>query len=130
MTAEVRAGETQGGHEGVQALDLLGRKVRQDDGAGFRTLIDRMRMTTRDTMGDPALSTLGAQLAEAVTRLERVTNTLLADSAELSPIQKRYTVELRAPKVGDQYAYIDTVATAEPYATYSGPRFIIVDGPS
>ena len=89
------------GTNGVQALDLLGRKVRQEQGAGFRALVARMRTvnhhhmpdathtdsdtdTSTDTNTDTgaSLRDLRVQLDEAITRLERVTATLLRSGAE------------------------------------------------
>ena len=66
------------GTNGVQALDLLGRKVRQDNGAGFHALLAQMRMVADQSATHPDVAPLGAQLAEAVERLARVTATLLA----------------------------------------------------
>ena len=66
------------GTNGVQALDLLGRKVRQDNGAGFRALLTRMRTAATQASARGDLASLGAQLTEAVDRLERVTASLLA----------------------------------------------------
>ena len=70
------------GTNGVQALDLLGRKVRQDDGAGFRALTERMRAVAREASTVPAAATLAAQLHEAIGRLEQVTAALLDSPAE------------------------------------------------
>ncbi len=73
------------GTNGVQALDLLGRKVRQDDGAGFRALVARMRLAADDAGQLVPLATLGDQFGQAITRLERVTQTLLLSSATTDP---------------------------------------------
>ena len=70
------------GTNGVQALDLLGRKVRQDNGAGFRALVARMRAIADQASARDELSSLGVQLADAITRLEEVTATLLAMSGD------------------------------------------------
>ncbi len=72
------------GTNGVQALDLLGRKVRQDGGAGFRALLTRMHVTANlaSAHEQPALAALGRQSRDANTRLERVTAALLASSSE------------------------------------------------
>ncbi len=83
------------GTNGVQALDLLGRKVRQNDGAGFQTLVARMRLVARDAracastehewLDGESRDALGTQLSDAIDRLERVTGTLLSASATAEP---------------------------------------------
>ena len=66
------------GTNGVQALDLLGRKVRQDNGTGFRALLARLRATADASVTHEDMAALGAQLSDAADRLERVTSSLLA----------------------------------------------------
>jgi butyryl-CoA dehydrogenase len=70
------------GTNGVQALDLLGRKVRQDGGAGFRALVQRMRAVALDARARESIADLGAQLTHAIEQLERVTTALLGSTAE------------------------------------------------
>lgn len=63
------------GTNGIQALDLLGRKVMQDGGACFTTLLDELgRLATGAT--SEALAPLAAQQAAAVQRLGAVTAAL------------------------------------------------------
>ena len=88
------------GTNGVQALDLLGRKVRQDDGAGFKALLLRMRSVRNETAMDPELTMLSWQLSQSVDRLERVTMTLLASAAQLEP----------ARALANASAYLDLVS--------------------
>ncbi len=88
------------GTNGVQALDLLGRKVRQDDGAGFRALLARMRTVASDAQSVDGLSALSAQLDEAIARLERVTTSLLMASASSDP----------ARALANASAYLDLVS--------------------
>jgi butyryl-CoA dehydrogenase len=59
------------GTDGIQALDLLGRKVLMRDGAGLALLLDRIRETA-------AVSPLGAPVLAACDRLERTTARLWA----------------------------------------------------
>ncbi len=73
------------GTNGVQALDLLGRKVTQDNGAGLRALLRRMRTVVTSAEEDGELVTLAAQLSAAVDQLERVTTTLLSRAASIAP---------------------------------------------
>jgi len=61
------------GTDGIQGLDLLGRKVVMRDGAGLRLLADRILATARD-----APEELGAPVAAACERLLRTTATLWA----------------------------------------------------
>ncbi|HEX2072216.1 MAG TPA: acyl-CoA dehydrogenase [Geodermatophilus sp.] len=63
------------GTNGIQALDLLGRKVLMQDGAGLRLLTATIRATTARAAGT-AWADVATDLDAAVTRLERVTATL------------------------------------------------------
>ena len=60
------------GTHGIQALDLLGRKVLLDGGAGFRTLIERMDATLAAARAQ--YPELAAQLELRVRRLEETTS--------------------------------------------------------
>jgi hypothetical protein len=61
------------GTDGIQALDLLGRKVTQKGGAGIALLLDRIRATAART------PELGAHVAKAADRLAATTARLWAD---------------------------------------------------
>ena len=82
------------GTNGVQALDLLGRKVRQDNGAGFQALLARMRAAVEQSTTHEDVASLGAQLAAAVERLARVTATLLAAGGDPARALANATVYL------------------------------------
>ncbi|GIE93337.1 acyl-CoA dehydrogenase [Paractinoplanes rishiriensis] len=62
------------GTDGIQALDLLGRKVTMRDGAGLALLLDRIRATARQAPDD-----LGGPVLAACDRLARTTATLWRD---------------------------------------------------
>jgi alkylation response protein AidB-like acyl-CoA dehydrogenase len=68
------------GTHGIQALDLLGRKVTMKDGKALRVLVERMRASAAraTAAADTALVEYGATLDETVTRLLHVTDTLWA----------------------------------------------------
>jgi butyryl-CoA dehydrogenase len=85
------------GTNGVQALDLLGRKVRQDGGAGFAALLARMRESAREGARLPALA---EALDVAVTRLETVTASLADAGTRLEP----------ARALANASAYLDLVS--------------------
>ena len=57
------------GTHGIQALDLLGRKVVMDSGAGLRALEARMRRTVEAAAGVPELAPLAGGLGHAIDRL-------------------------------------------------------------
>ncbi|MBB2942464.1 alkylation response protein AidB-like acyl-CoA dehydrogenase [Actinoplanes lutulentus] len=61
------------GTDGIQALDLLGRKVTMKGGAGLKLLLDRIQGTASRVPHD-----LGKPVAEAVERLARTTAKLWA----------------------------------------------------
>lgn len=65
------------GTHGIQALDLLGRKILQDDGAAFGLLVSRMRSTIdRASMAGGASAELASQLAEYVEQIDTLTTFL------------------------------------------------------
>ena len=74
------------GTTGIQALDLLGRKVRQNNGAAFRALVESMEGTlaaARDAGGEAAA--LAEPVGAAVSRLVHTTLALGAASASVEP---------------------------------------------
>ncbi|MFE6051452.1 acyl-CoA dehydrogenase [Kitasatospora sp. NPDC056446] len=65
------------GTHGIQGLDLLGRKVVLDGGAGLRLLLDTLAATvTRAEAAGGEAAGLAAALARAVARVERTTAVL------------------------------------------------------
>ncbi|WP_250534605.1 acyl-CoA dehydrogenase [Caballeronia sp. AZ10_KS36] len=68
------------GTHGIQALDLLGRKVTMKDGAALRLLVDRMHASAAraSATGDTALIKHASSFDESVTRLTHVTRVLWA----------------------------------------------------
>jgi alkylation response protein AidB-like acyl-CoA dehydrogenase len=63
------------GTNGIQALDLLGRKVTQEKGAAFAALVALMSATVADT--PPELAALGTALEAAIARLSITTRTIV-----------------------------------------------------
>ena len=61
------------GTHGIQGLDLLGRKVVMQDGAGFRLLLDTMRATIARVGQDSTMAVHAALLESKLERLEEVT---------------------------------------------------------
>ncbi|KXU82920.1 acyl-CoA dehydrogenase [Paraburkholderia monticola] len=68
------------GTHGIQALDLLGRKVTMKDGKALRLLVERMEgsVANATATGDRALVEYAATLSEKLTRLVQVTDALWA----------------------------------------------------
>jgi butyryl-CoA dehydrogenase len=66
------------GTHGIQALDLLGRKVVMDGGAGLRALEARMRGTVDAAAAVPALAPLAQGLGQAIDRLLAATRSAWA----------------------------------------------------
>lgn len=71
------------GTHGIQALDLLGRKVRQDEGVLLALLLQTMREDAHLAADTAATAQASVQLLEAVSRVEQTTATLLAASTDL-----------------------------------------------
>jgi 3-(methylthio)propanoyl-CoA dehydrogenase len=65
------------GTNGIQAIDLVGRKLHSDGGETARRLIDEIRATAT-AIDDPALATVGDHLVEATVALEKATQWILA----------------------------------------------------
>ncbi len=61
---------------GIQALDLLGRKVRLEQGAGMRLLAGRIEATCKAATGDSSLEPFARPLKHAWKRIESVTKEL------------------------------------------------------
>ncbi|MDI5983689.1 acyl-CoA dehydrogenase [Halomonas sp. M4R5S39] len=57
------------GTNGIQALDLAGRKLQRDGGAALKSLIDDVEATTQALAANPALAALGECLAAGVADL-------------------------------------------------------------
>lgn len=69
------------GTHGIQALDLLGRKIRLHDGAAFAALTDEIGKTlARAGALNNELKQAGASLAAAFERLQQTVSTLYAQS--------------------------------------------------
>lgn len=64
------------GTNGIQALDLLGRKVLMNEAAALQRLSARMVVTVKATQNDPQLQPLSAALARALETLAKTTLTL------------------------------------------------------
>jgi alkylation response protein AidB-like acyl-CoA dehydrogenase len=69
------------GTNGIQALDLLGRKAAMEEGAAFRALCEEIRATAAGALDHSMadLSEWGSDLLDAVDALEETTATLLAE---------------------------------------------------
>jgi hypothetical protein len=69
------------GTNGIQAIDLVSRKLPLDDGAVVKSYIGELKKTVSGVAAanDPAFGTTPVRLAEAVASLERATDWLLAN---------------------------------------------------
>jgi alkylation response protein AidB-like acyl-CoA dehydrogenase len=65
------------GTNGVQALDLVGRKLPANDGAALRELAHDIRETAAELTEHPALSDLAPPLSAGVAAVQQATNWLL-----------------------------------------------------
>ncbi|PUA42765.1 acyl-CoA dehydrogenase [Pseudomonas protegens] len=69
------------GTHGIQSLDLLGRKLAQNGGAGLKRLIRLIAETGERARAHPSLDALRQPLEQLVSRLQGVTLGLLGDLA-------------------------------------------------
>ncbi len=67
------------GTNGIQATDLVGRKLRMSGGAAMRQLCEEIEATAASLGGDAALSGVGRRLADGVEALRQATDWLLAN---------------------------------------------------
>jgi hypothetical protein len=67
------------GTNGIQAIDLVTRKLPMSGGGAVKAYLDDLRATIAavQAVNDPALGATGARLAEAVDSLERATQWLM-----------------------------------------------------
>src|SRR5699024_10562635 len=61
------------GTHGIQALDLLGRKVRQNDGASYDAWVKAVNKTIHRAAGDNALAPYADTLTQHMDRLAEAT---------------------------------------------------------
>jgi butyryl-CoA dehydrogenase len=70
------------GTEGIQSLDLLGRKLAQNNGAGLKQLIRQIAATAERASHHANLDAMRQPLEHLVNRLQAVTLSLLGDLAQ------------------------------------------------
>ncbi|TWJ14183.1 acyl-CoA dehydrogenase [Geobacter argillaceus] len=65
------------GTNGIQSIDLLGRKVSMENGAAFKLLMEEIRSTIGEAAGDALLRTWSRELDQAVQQMQGTTERLL-----------------------------------------------------
>jgi len=65
------------GTNGIQAMDLVGRKLMRDRGAAAQALIETMKASLADVAGKDGLQTIAAQTGDGLRHLARATNWLI-----------------------------------------------------
>ncbi len=74
-----RLNEIHEGTTGIQSLDLLGRKVPQDNGAALKLLLSRM-LETVELAANGGLAEFAQALREAVQRIQNTTTALIGEA--------------------------------------------------
>lgn len=64
------------GTNGIQAMDLLGRKLSMNSGGAFQYFIDRMKQTVKDASGIEGIESLVAKVSHAISRLEELASVI------------------------------------------------------
>ncbi|MGZ3403938.1 MAG: acyl-CoA dehydrogenase [Phenylobacterium sp.] len=72
------------GTNGIQAIDLVGRKIAMADGGVMRGLCSELALTAEDLSEVPDLAIVGRRLAAGVAALERATDWLMANRGAAS----------------------------------------------
>lgn len=75
------------GTTGIQAIDLLARKVPIAEMEGYCTVLAEMELSREAAMQSERLALYGSQLGEAVGKLDQTTRTLLDASSDTPPDQ-------------------------------------------
>jgi alkylation response protein AidB-like acyl-CoA dehydrogenase len=78
------------GTTGIQANDLIGRKLARDGGAAARALIAQMRSAAAESAAEPRLSAVSASLSAGIAALETA----------VDHVVQNYSKDLRAVSVG------------------------------
>jgi len=74
---DVRVASIYEGTNGIQAIDLVMRKLIADRGERLADYLFRMRADVQATAGDPALAAIRSTVVQSIAALERVSNVLL-----------------------------------------------------
>jgi hypothetical protein len=121
------------GTNGIQAIDLVMRKVPLSGGAVVRAYLDELRATVKavQTANDPAFGAAGARLAEAVDSLDRATTWLLskiekepqAPLAGATPYLRLFGNAAGGCMLADEALAALRIAGAEPAARIAIARF-------
>jgi alkylation response protein AidB-like acyl-CoA dehydrogenase len=121
------------GTNGIQAIDLVMRKVPLSGGAVVRAYLDELRATVKavQAANDPAFGLTGARLAEAVDSLDRATAWLLskvdkepkAALAGATPYLRLFGNAAGGCMLADEALAALRIASAEPTSRVAIARF-------
>ncbi|MEO6122508.1 MAG: acyl-CoA dehydrogenase [Ilumatobacteraceae bacterium] len=104
------------GTNGIQAMDLVGRKVSRDNGAAMTTLLDQIITTVDSASNVATLKSAADSLRHAVDAVRAVTawvvDTMRADSPAVLAGATAY-LELAAKTVGAEFLLREALAAAE-----------------
>ena len=88
------------GANGVQAIDLTGRKLNMTKGATMRELCAEMLLTAEGLTENPELAPVGRRLAAGVAALERATDVQLANAGPKALISATPYLKLAGEVIG------------------------------
>jgi len=104
------------GTNGIQAMDLVGRKVSRDNGAAMNTLLDQITVTVHSASNLPTLKAAADSLGHAVDTVRAVTtwvvDTMRSDSPTVLAGATAY-LELAAKTVAGELLLREAIAAAE-----------------
>ncbi|TGD12561.1 acyl-CoA dehydrogenase [Brevibacterium sp. S111] len=142
------------GTHGIQAKDLLGRKVVISGGEGLRVLLEQMRTTIAEAADTSAWNDEASALSSAADRIETVTAAVWSDGDPVSALENAWTyleavghtvmawlwlqqgmtAEATAQDRGDSSFLQGKIATARYFFTHelplTGPWFDLVESRS
>ncbi|TFH85185.1 acyl-CoA dehydrogenase [Billgrantia azerbaijanica] len=82
LLRDVRIAPIYEGTNGIQALDLAGRKLQRDGGAALRSLIEAVEATAQALAASPELARLGTSLAAGAADLRAATARVVEQGAD------------------------------------------------
>ena len=88
------------GTNGIQAIDLSGRKLKATEGAAMRELCAEIMLTAEGLTGSPELAPVGRRLAAGAAALERATDFQLARQGAESLVSATRYLQLAGEVIG------------------------------
>ncbi len=131
LVRDARIAQLYEGTNGVQALDLVGRKLIMDEGAAMRAYIAQMRGAAQDCLQAQDLRRTAAPFVEAVQTLDETTQWLLAnmptDSALAGAASSDYLHMVGLTSFGFMWAKMAATAAGRREEAFYANKLLLAD---